>query len=87
MDRNGSYPFLIHISIVGGEFSEEGLSVVKQKDKWGYATLQGKIAISPQFESAQNFSGGLAAVKQQSKWGFIDEHGIIKIKPQFGGVK
>ena len=69
-----------------GEFSEEGLSVVRQKGKWGYATLQGKIAISPQFESAQNFSGGLAAVKQQGKWGFIDEHGIFKIKPQFAEV-
>lgn len=69
-----------------GEFSEEGLGVVRQKDKWGYVSLQGKIVINPQFEGAQNFSGGLAAVKQQGKWGFIDAHGIVKIKPQFTEV-
>lgn len=69
-----------------GEFSEDGLAVVRQKDKWGYAALPGKIAISPQFEGAQNFSNGLAAVKQQGKWGFIDAHGIVKITPQFAEV-
>lgn len=69
-----------------GEFSEEGLGVVRQKDKWGYVSLQGKIVINPQFEGAQNFSGGLAAVKQQGKWGFIDAHGIVKITPQFTEV-
>ena len=69
-----------------GEFSQEGLAVIRQKDKWGYATAQGKIKIQPQFDSAQNFSGGLAAVKQQGKWGFIDELGVVRIAPQFSEV-
>ncbi|SDP50747.1 WG repeat-containing protein [Selenomonas ruminantium] len=69
-----------------GEFSEDGLAVIKQQDKWGYAAASGKIVISCQFDGAKNFSNGLAAIKQQGKWGFVDEQGIIRIKPQYREV-
>ena len=69
-----------------GEFSEEGLAVVRKNGKWGYATHQGQIAVSPQFEEAKDFCSGLAAVKQQGKWGFVDKNGLFKITPQFAEV-
>lgn len=69
-----------------GEFSEEGLAVVKQKGKWGYATVRGEMTISSQFDEARSFSQGLAAIKQQGKWGFVDTQGSVKIKPQFTEV-
>ncbi|SHL05605.1 WG containing repeat-containing protein [Selenomonas ruminantium] len=69
-----------------GEFDEDGLVAVKQQDKWGYATANGEIVISCQFDAVQNFSQGLAAIKQQGKWGFVDPQGIIRIKPQYSDV-
>ena len=68
-----------------GEFSE-GMTVIKQQNKWGYANTRGEIVLSPQYEGAKNFSGDLAAVKSQGKWGFIDQQGIMKIQPQYSEV-
>jgi hypothetical protein len=43
--------------------------------KWGYINRQGKIAIKPQFDDAEDFFNGLAEVKIGERWTFINESG------------
>ncbi len=83
--RDGS-PVSAEVFDYIGEFGEDGLAVVKQQGKWGYAATSGKIVISCQFDGAKNFSNGLAAIEQQGKWGFVDPQGIIRIKPQYSEI-
>ena len=51
----------------------------------------GAVVISPQFESAGQFSEGLAAVqsgeKESAKWGYIDKTGRFVIDPQFDSAE
>lgn len=50
----------------------------------GYIDITGKIAISPIFDYASDFSEGLAAVTIGDRVGYIDKTGKIVIEPQFG---
>src|SRR6218665_1301018 len=59
------------------------LAPVKIDGKYGYIDKNGKIAISPQFESAGDFHQGLARIRLDNKWGFINKNGEIAIEPQF----
>ena len=49
----------------------------------GFATSDGKVHISPQFEFAWEFSEGLAPVRRGGQWGFIDKTGKFVIPLQF----
>lgn len=57
--------------------------------KWGYIDAKGKVVITPQFETARNFSDGLALVKKEygynSKWSVIDKTGKIVLDEAFSG--
>jgi hypothetical protein len=63
------------------------LFLVKKEGRWGYIDREGKIAITPQFDEAQDFSEGLAAVGlgygERSKWGYINTAGKMVIEPAF----
>lgn len=63
-------------------FSED-LAAVEVDGKWGYIDKQGRMAVPPQFETAEAFSEGLAAVEVDGKYGFIDKSGEFVIKPRF----
>jgi hypothetical protein len=69
---------------------------LEQTYKFGYIDENGKLAINPAFEEAQNFSEGLAAVcvgtgcyysldkkDKPRKWGYIDKTGLMVIPVQF----
>ena len=70
---------------------QEGLAAfeVFQKDyvhetKFGFVDKTGKVAISPQFVSAGDFSGGKCAVQNDSyRWGYIDRQGKTAIPFEF----
>ena len=57
--------------------------------KWGYIDAKGKVVITPQFETARNFSDGLALVKKEygynSRWSVIDKTGKIVLDEAFSG--
>lgn len=64
---------------------------IGQNQRWGYINEQGRIVISPPFESAGEFSEDLARAevggdkyRMYGKWGFIDKTGRMVIAPQFG---
>jgi hypothetical protein len=62
---------------------------VFQKDyvhetKYGFLDKTGKVAISPQFVSAGDFSGGKCAVQNDAyRWGYIDRQGKTAIPFEF----
>lgn len=56
--------------------------------KYGYINTSGNIAITPQFEDANDFNdSGLACVKLNGKYGYINARGNIEITPQFEYVE
>ena len=54
-----------------------------EKDgRWGYRTVEGKVAIEPRFAVAKAFSPeGIAAVVDEEGWAYIDRSGRILIRP------
>ncbi|MDH3259320.1 MAG: WG repeat-containing protein, partial [Deltaproteobacteria bacterium] len=57
--------------------------MLKQDGRWGFISCAGKIAISPKYDDARDFSEGLAKVKISGKWGYIDRSGNLVIKPAY----
>lgn len=102
-----AYPFVEGMArfYVGADFREWNILGSSLKDcsyedgKWGFLDKTGKVAISPQFDSASDFSEGLAIIRVKTeidlsvpgkkewfvlhKHGFIDYTGKIVIKPKF----
>lgn len=51
--------------------------------KFGFIDRTGKMAIPPQFDSADRFSEGLAFVKKNQQVGYIDRQGKFALRSQF----
>ena len=62
---------------------QEGLSLFKLKDKYGYFDANNKVVIPCEFDNANSFSEGMAAVKKGEKWGFINKSATLLIPYQF----
>ena len=54
--------------------------------KWGYIDKSGHIAITLQFDDANDFSNGLAPVKSKSKWGLINKNGKFIVEPIYDSL-
>jgi hypothetical protein len=64
----------------------EGITPVKQGEKWGYMDADGKWIIPPSFEWADAFSNGLAPVRlsgARGQCGMINARGEFVIPPHF----
>jgi hypothetical protein len=62
--------------------AQERLTPFEEGEKWGYRDASGKVAISPHFSVANDFSPeGIAAVVDETGWVFIDAQGNILIRP------
>lgn len=55
--------------------------------KWGFVDRKGKIAITPMFDYAFNFSDGIAAVRSGDKYGFIDTVGTLIVPCEYDRVE
>ena len=67
-----------------GLYQDGDLYLIKQNDKSGWATRQGKVVVNPQFAAAFTFNGAaIAPVQVGDTWGYVDKGGKIIIKPQF----
>jgi len=67
-----------------GLYQDGDLYLIKQNDKSGWATRQGKVVVNPQYTAAFTFNGAaLAPVQVGDTWGYVDKGGKIIIKPQF----
>ncbi len=84
----------------GPDFPSEGLFRITQKNKLGFANLEGKVVVKAQYDAAYPFSEGLSAfcegcvtermgehsMWKKGKWGFIDKTGKVIIPAQFDNV-
>lgn len=59
----------------------------RQGNKWGYATADKKIVITPKYDEANWFSNGLASVKSGSKYGYINREGKLVIPAKYTVAK
>ncbi|MCL6097741.1 MAG: WG repeat-containing protein [Bacteroidetes bacterium] len=66
-----------------GNVNSQRLLPVQVNGVWGFINLAGKIVITPQFDSAEEFSEGLAAVQVGDAWGYADSTGLIIINPEY----
>lgn len=55
--------------------------------KWGFVDRKGKIAITPMFDYAFNFSDGIATVKMGDKYGFINSTGVLIVPCEYDKVE
>jgi hypothetical protein len=67
------------------EPTAEGMAVVEQKERYGYADAKtGNLVIFCQYDDAESFANGLAAVAKTQgdydKWGYIDRKGTQVVK-------
>lgn len=62
-----------------GQFSEEGLAVIKKINRWGFLTKDGfEKFLNMDFQQVTKFNEGLAGVMlSNGKWGFINTRGIF----------
>ncbi|MDE5773113.1 MAG: WG repeat-containing protein [Muribaculaceae bacterium] len=63
------------------------LSVVKQKDKFGYADESGNVVIKPVYSVAYPFEDDKAKVQKGDKWGYIDRDGKPVIKLEYDNIE
>lgn len=64
--------------------TEDGwLAFQDDSGKWGYADMEGKVVIEPQYEAAKSFSNGVAAVCIDGKWGYINTKAQVVVNAQF----
>lgn len=65
---------------------QEGLSIVNENNKYGFANAKLEVVIPCEYECAENFSEGLASVKKNGKWGCINLRGEEVIPFRFDGI-
>ena len=76
--------------ITSGAFAQQtdmSLIPYRQGDKWGYATPDRKIVITPKYNEANLFSEGYASVKTGNKYGYINKDGQLIIPAKFTVAK
>ncbi|GAA3523366.1 WG repeat-containing protein [Aquimarina addita] len=62
----------------------EGLSIIKTKNGFGYIDTKGNVVVSPQYKTAYNFENGLALVsKNGTNFGYINKSGKYVIEPKY----
>ena len=69
---------------VGGEYDKEKNRVTD--GLWGYCSVDGRIVVEANYESAYSFSESLAAVKKNGKWGFINTSGEVVVPCKYDKV-
>ena len=73
--------------IIMGISSAYALTVLKQKEKYGYANNAGEMVIKAQYTQAYPFENGKAKVCKGKKWGYIDTLGKAIIPIQYENIE
>lgn len=80
---------LILVMATGEGFAQFDMSLVPYRSgaKWGYASLDKQVVISPKYDDANWFSNGYASVKVGNKYGYINKQGKMVIPARFTVAK
>jgi len=63
--------------------ARDGMVRLQIAGLWGFARVDGGLAIAPQYEEAEDFVQGRAKAKKDGLWGVIDRDGRWLIEPRF----
>lgn len=79
--------FTLLLTALVGALSAQTLTVMKEKEKYGYADENGKMIIKAQYTQAYPFENGKAKVRKGDKWGYIDEKGKALIAIDYENIE
>ena len=79
--------FTLLLTALVGALSAQTLTVMKEKEKYGYADENGKMIIKAQYTQAYPFENGKAKVRKGDKWGYIDEKGKSLIAIDYENIE
>lgn len=65
------------------DFEPFGLAIVKAGTQFGLVDTNGKYALTPNYESIENFKNGFFVIKKNGKVGFADRTGRVRILPSW----
>ncbi|PTL37802.1 WG repeat-containing protein [Alkalicoccus saliphilus] len=82
IDRQGNTAFECEIFQCTESF-KEGLTVIEQDGRYGFADDNGEVVIDPAYDDVENFSDNLALVEHRSQFGFIDQTGSVEIPIEY----
>lgn len=51
--------------------------------QWGFIDAEGRLAVSPRFDFADEVVGGLSAVRVGTVWGYARPDGTLPVEPQY----
>ncbi len=78
---------LASCDFIGGSSEEvrvnSAMHPVEIDGQWGFVSSEGRIAVVPAYDGADDFSEGRAAVQVGLDWGYIDEGGNVAVAPQY----
>jgi len=95
IDKSGNFLFEVFPYDNGPDYPSDGFIRILEKGKIGYADLDGRVVIQPQFECAYPFQQGVAYICEEgnlvkegeheswkeAKWGAINKEGNIIVVP------
>lgn len=82
VNKNGRIVDWVSLDYFGRLFNEEHkLTLVEDKNKFGFTDREGNIVIDTIYDDAEIFQEGFANIEVNGKYGFINEQGIEVIKP------
>lgn len=84
-DNTGNYQRKISYRQVGN-FGDNGMALVGNGSKLGFADEYGNLIIGYQYDSAREFFGGFCPVCIDEKWGIIDENGNEIVPLEYGFI-
>ena len=82
--------FAFLLIVAAGSFAQQmdmSLIPYRSGNKWGYASPDKKIVITPKYNDAAWFSEGYAAVKVGNRYGYINKAGKLVIPAKFTVAK
>ena len=82
-------PGFFMMMAIGTYAQQTDISLIpyRQGDKWGYATADRKVVITPRYNEANWFSEGYASVKIGNKYGYINKTGTLVIPARYTVAK
>ena len=89
MNMKKILPGFFMMMAIGTYAQQTDISLIpyRQGDKWGYATADRKVVITPRYNEANWFSEGYASVKIGNKYGYISMAGTLVIPARYTVAK
>ena len=68
------------------DFQDDGVAFLRESDKVGFMSLDGKIVLIPTYEKITGFKNGHARVVNKDLWGLIDKKGNLVVPLEYSAI-